>query len=294
MPLEKLRTQIINSSCMRKPVFDLVPEGTSRILDVGCGQGGLLLRLERDKGCSELYGIDMDQQAISNLKPFVEYAEVVDIEGENILPPEYEGYFNVIIMHDFVEHLFDPWQTMANIRRYLKEDGVAIIATPNLMYWKLQYKIASGRFPYGHGTWHPGHLRWYTPASLLDVLAIAGYAVKNYCLALENEAPLSILTNKHKLTTIQLPPVELQKNYPDRKPITVQYPQDIRASYPAFFAGKLIAVCAKGQLLWKPQPITYKVDLLDALTKAVNNPFDLFNPPPMQLLQSGSFPIEEV
>lgn len=292
MTAESLKTSIINSSSMRKGVFDLVPEGTSRILDVGCGRGGLLLRLQRDKGCTGLHGVDMDARAIRELRPFVDYAEVVDIEGEEILPARYHGFFNLIILHDFVEHLFDPWQTLTKIRPYLAEDGVAIIATPNVLYWRLQYEILSGRFPYGHGLWHAGHLRWYTPASLLDVLTIGGFAVRQYCLELAGETPDAALAPGRRLTTIQFPPMELQAKYPELKPLTVQYPHDVRPAYPHFFAPKIIAVCARGPLLWEPQPLTYNIDLLHALTRTVNNPYDLFNPPPLHLLKPGSFPLE--
>ncbi len=294
MPLERLKKHIINSSQMRKGVFSLIPENSSRILDVGCGLGGLLMRLQRDKGCSELYGVDMDKEAIANLRQFVDYAAVVDIEGGQILPDEYKGFFNFIIMHDVVEHLFDPWQTLARIRDFLAEDGLAIISTPNLLFWKLQYEIMSGRFPYGHGLWHSGHLRWYTPASLLNVLAIGGFAVQQYLLDLVGDTPMEALRSTRKLTTIQFPPVEVQHNYPDMKPFTIQYPQDIRPSYPAFFGGKLLAICGKGQLLWKPQPLTYNMELLHRLTKVIDNPYDLFTPPPMRLLKPGSFPLEEV
>ncbi|MDD3310501.1 class I SAM-dependent methyltransferase [Pseudodesulfovibrio sp.] len=293
MTLEQLRISIINSSIMRKAVFEMVPEGASRILDVGCGRGGLLLRLQRDKACTELYGVDMDQDAIARLRHFVDYAGVADIEKEEILPARYKGFFNLVIMHDFVEHLFDPWQTLARIRDYLAEGGLAIISTPNLLHWRLQYEIMSGRFPYGHGIWHPGHLRWYTPASLLTVLAIGGYEVRQYCLELGADATREVIQAKRGLTTIQFPPTEVQRKYPDMPPFTIQYPKDIRPSYAAFFATKLIAVCARGALPCEPQPMTYNVDLIHQLTEAVANPYDLFNPPPMTLLKPGSFPRED-
>ena len=41
-------------------IADLVPAG-SRVLDLGCGNGELLARLQRDKGCSG-YGIEIFSQ----------------------------------------------------------------------------------------------------------------------------------------------------------------------------------------------------------------------------------------
>lgn len=292
MDREQLRTDIINSSIMRKAVFDLIPANASRILDVGCGRGGLLLRLQRDKNCTDLYGVDMDEEAIPKLSQFIDYAAVCDIEREDILPGKYAGHFNFIIMHDFVEHLFDPWQTLTRVRNFLAEDGIAIISTPNLHYWKLQHEIMSGHFPYGHGLWHGGHLRWYTPASLLTVLSIGGLSTQEYCLELPGETDVKRLATSVATSTIQFPPVELQDNYPDMPVYSTEYPKSIRAYYPTFFATKLIAICSKGNLAWEPQPLTYNCNLLHDLTQAVGNPFDIFNPPPMRLMKPGSFPLE--
>lgn len=294
MHREQLRTDIINASVMRKAVFDLIPDNATRILDVGCGCGGLLLRLQRDKGCTELFGVDMDADAIPKLGQFIDHAAVVDIEREEILPEEYEGHFNFIIMHDFVEHLFDPWLTLTRVRKFLAEDGVAIISTPNLHYWQLQHEIMSGRFPYGHGLWHGGHIRWYTPASLLTVLSIGGFSVENYCLELPGDVDLTLLARQEPLTTIQFPPMEMQEKYPDKPVYTVQYPQNIRQYYPVYFSTKLIAICTKGNLFWEPQPLTYNCDLLHTLTQAVSNRFDVFNPPPMQCIKPNSFPVESI
>ena len=47
---------VIQSSAFRRNMYHMVPDGASRILDIGCGDGALLLRLQRDKSCTELYG----------------------------------------------------------------------------------------------------------------------------------------------------------------------------------------------------------------------------------------------
>ncbi|CCH49357.1 class I SAM-dependent methyltransferase [Pseudodesulfovibrio piezophilus] len=289
---DQLKMDIVNSSLMRKAVYDLVPAKTSRILDVGCGRGGLLLRLQRDKQCAELFGVDMDRDAIAQLRRYIDYAAVVDIEREPILPDEFKGYFNLIIMHDFVEHLFDPWLTLTRVREFLAPGGKAIISTPNFHYWKLQYEILSGHFPYGHGLWHGGHIRWYTPSSLLTLLSIGGYQVDDYMLELPGEANIDQLSCSAPLSTVHYPPVELQPNYPGKHVYSSDYRRNIRPYYPAFFGMKLIAVCTKGTLFWEPVPLTYDCERLSQLTLAVENPFSIFCPPPMKLVRPLDFPFE--
>jgi len=289
MDHEELRIDIINSSVMRKTVYDLIPENASRILDVGCGRGGILLRLQRDKNCTELFGVDIDKDAILKLDQFIDHASASNIETEEILPKEFEGHFNYIIMHDVVEHLFDPWFTLTRIRPFLAENGVAIISTPNLHYWKLQHEIMSGRFSYGPGLMHAGHLRWYTPSSLLTVLEIGGFSTQEYYQVLVDAESLQKLGTVKEIKTVQFPPAELQDKYPDLPIYSVEYPKDIRAYYPTFYTHKLIAVCTKGNLIWKPAPLTYNCALLHKLTKEVNNPFDIFNPLPTRLLKLSQF-----
>lgn len=293
MNLEQLRIDIINTSRRRKAVCDMIPENASRILEVGCGQGGILLRLQRDKGCTELHGVDMDVEAIKALRHFVDGAEVGNIERGDVYPEKYKGYFKYIILHDVVEHLFDPWFTMTKIREFLADDGVAIIATPNLHHWEIQHEIMSGKFTYGPGIWHSGHLRWYTPASLLNVLGIAGYAVQEYFFEMTGIADVKSLYSQKNRQVVQFPPVELQDRFPDKPVYTVQYPQDISAYYPIFFGFKLLAVCSKGELGWEPEPLTYNCAFLQELTKAMENTFDVFNPPPMLPIKQGVYPMEE-
>ncbi|WP_319582711.1 class I SAM-dependent methyltransferase [uncultured Pseudodesulfovibrio sp.] len=290
MDLEELREESIKSSIGRKGVCDLIPEGASRILEVGCGWGGILLRLQRDKGCTELCGVDMDPEAARRVGPFIDRVELRDIEHDEIFSPEYKGFFKYIILHDVVEHLYDPWLTMARIREFLADDGRLIVATPNLHYWALQHEILSGRFPYGPGLWHTGHLRWYTPVSLLNILSIGGFQVNEYYLEITSEVDMKALGKLGKLQEVQFPPVELQARYPDKPVFTVTYPKNIRQYYVTFFGQKLIAVCGKGHLFWNPQPATYNCPLVKQLTESVGNPYDVFNPPPMRPIQPGYFP----
>ncbi len=131
---------VIEASAFRRNVYNLIPEGASHVLDFGCGTGGLLLRLKRDKKCTELYGVEVVPDEVEFLrtavdKVWVTNVEVGDFESEFA---GHKGFFNWIILHDVVEHLFDPWFTLTKIRSLLAPDGKVIIATPNLHYWGLQ------------------------------------------------------------------------------------------------------------------------------------------------------------
>lgn len=272
---------IIERATFRRNVYNMVPHGCSRVLDFGCGTGGLLLRLMRDKECTELYGIEVDPGITQELQQFVDKVWHINIENDDSALADHKGFFNCIILHDVVEHLYDPWFTLTKIRKLLAPEGKVIIATPNIHYWGLQHEIMSGRFPYGPGLWHTGHLRWYTPLSLIELMVIGGLTIEKISLEIPEQVSFSRLANTAALTEVQFPPMELQANHSGKAVYTVNYTRDIKKYYPVFHAHKIIAECTRGELLMEPGPMTYSCPTLAALRDAIDLPFDIHNPPDM-------------
>lgn len=272
---------IIGTSTFRRNVYNLVPDNATRILDFGCGNGALLLRLQRDKNCTDLYGIEIDRNVSLPLKQHISRLWNINIEEDFSQLEEYQGFFDYIIMHDVVEHLYDPWFTLSKIRTLLSENGTIIIATPNIHHWRLQYQIHSGLFPYGHGLWHTGHLRWYTPISFIELLLTCSLEIREIFLEIPDNIDLARLDRAGTLRHLQIPPPEFQKDpaFPNR--YTVSYEQDIRRYFPVFYAHKIIGHCKKGELLFEPKPMAYDCARMEAIRQALNLPFNIFNPPRM-------------
>jgi SAM-dependent methyltransferase len=283
MQANQLRDKIIASEVFRRNVFNLVPEGASRVLDFGCGTGALALRLQRDKGCSEIYGVEIHAELIRDLAKLIDGTFSVNIERRNeSLDPRFRDFFKYIILHDVVEHFYDPWFALSKLRAYLAPEGRMLIATPNFHYWELQHTILCGDFPYGPGLWHTGHLRWYTVRSLLELVTLCGFTVESIYLEIPDTVDLSSREQQQELTAVHLPPVELAERYPDRKPLVLSYPSDVKAYYPAFLAHKLIFVCGnRKNFVVEPGEMVYNCARLQQLRNALDNPFDVFNPPAM-------------
>jgi 2-polyprenyl-3-methyl-5-hydroxy-6-metoxy-1,4-benzoquinol methylase len=129
---DRLMNVIIDNTPFRRNVFNMIPEGAGRILDFGCGEGGLILRLKRDKACTDLHALEIDPQDTVRLEGLVDHVWRADYEKGEALPPEYAGYFNYVILHDVVEHLFDPWVTLSRVRELVADGGRMIVSTPNI------------------------------------------------------------------------------------------------------------------------------------------------------------------
>ena len=138
-----------------------------RILEVGCGDAGFLVALEKILGnrC-ELIGLDYSIAGValpadSKIKLFKGNARTAPIEGT----------FDVILMYDVLEHLSDPVGSLMHIRRYLKADGVLIGHVPN---WNSLWRRVFPRL--WSGLQVPRHMSFFIPETLRKTLEKAGFA----------------------------------------------------------------------------------------------------------------------
>jgi len=94
---------------------------SSRILDVGCGEGIFLQHLA-EIGFTNLTGVD----------PFVE-KEINSPNGVRILKStlsDLDGVYDFIVFNHSFEHLADPAGAMRDVRRLLAVDGLCMIRVP--------------------------------------------------------------------------------------------------------------------------------------------------------------------
>ena len=102
-----------------------MPSGSSA-LDVGCGVGILLARLNTERQC-KVFGVDISHKAI-------EIAKQAGIPGLScqlpILPLD-SDFFDVVIATEVIEHLLDPKKTIDQMCRVLRGNGTMILSTPN-------------------------------------------------------------------------------------------------------------------------------------------------------------------
>jgi SAM-dependent methyltransferase len=92
----------------------------ARILDVGCGSGGLLRRMQRH-GFKDLTGVDPYTSIQADEPGFrVRRAELTSVEG---------GY-DLIMLHHVLEHLVDPQQSLQEARARLSPRGRILVRIP--------------------------------------------------------------------------------------------------------------------------------------------------------------------
>jgi ubiquinone/menaquinone biosynthesis C-methylase UbiE len=119
-------------------IAQALPLNIEKALDLGCGQGDLLVMLAEK--AQEAIGFDycniMVETTSENLKDF-RNVKVRCAPAECLPLPD--SYVDVIILADVIEHLVDPISCIRECWRVLKPGGRFIITTPNGVverFWK--------------------------------------------------------------------------------------------------------------------------------------------------------------
>ncbi len=101
----------------------------ARILDAGCGTGGLLRRLARWEPTWQLHGIDFSAAACAFARE--RCGEKVEIVEASALALPYEaGSFDAILSADVMCQLRDPATAFREMARVLRPGGVALVNAP--------------------------------------------------------------------------------------------------------------------------------------------------------------------
>jgi 2-polyprenyl-3-methyl-5-hydroxy-6-metoxy-1,4-benzoquinol methylase len=136
----------------------------TKVLDVGCGVGTLVLYLA-DLG-AEATGWDISKRAITianQARQDLELKNAKFIKGEIKKKKSTEEVQDLVISTEVIEHILDDKKFLADLVSHLRVGGVLLLSTPsseNKLYKMGYYKNFDREV---------GHLRRYTKASLLKL-----------------------------------------------------------------------------------------------------------------------------
>jgi len=100
----------------------------ARILDVGCGDGGIAIALAQ--AGAQVKAVDPDPQRLRKLAEYsIQRLETEITGGETLREPD--CFYDAVILNDVLEHTENPGLVLQNCRNCLKPGGVIYITTPN-------------------------------------------------------------------------------------------------------------------------------------------------------------------
>jgi len=100
------------------------------VLDAPCGSGyGSSVLVSR---AGRVYGVDIHSGAVSHAQEFFPHSNTFFHTGniEDMLTLFPERIFDTVVSFEGIEHLHNPLQFLAEIRRILNENGSLVISTP--------------------------------------------------------------------------------------------------------------------------------------------------------------------
>jgi len=142
-----------------------------RCLEIGCGNGWILAAL-RDQGWR---GVGAERTADS--ARFARHQLGLPMFVGPLDAVRHGADFDLIVLHQVLEHLPDPMATLRHCARLLRPGGTLIVAVPNLASW--QFRFAREHWLHLDVPRHLGH---FTPACLRSALATVNLEVvhENY------------------------------------------------------------------------------------------------------------------
>lgn len=106
----------------------LSSEKRGKVLDVPANEGVLAQRIQKlgfDVWCGD---IDPERFKVTTLR--------CDYTDLNQRWPYADGFFDIVICTEGIEHLENPWHVIREINRVLKMEGVLFMSTPNVLSLK--------------------------------------------------------------------------------------------------------------------------------------------------------------
>ena len=169
-------------------------ECNSSVLDVGCGDGTLLVNLTRDKNISGR-GIELDEQMI--LECIGKGLAVIQHDIEKRLSNFADDSFDYVILSQTLQTVANPEKVLKELLRIGKK---VIVSFPNFAHWRCRLQLAlcgkapvSEKLPYG---WHD--------SPNIHFLSMKDF--ENFCADLNIKIEKKIPITKNRLSPVKLIP----------------------------------------------------------------------------------------
>lgn len=209
-------------------ILDGLPNTGLRILNVGGGDGADLWHAAEG---NEIHLLDGSPSGVEGARKRGFVAHLADLEKPLDYP---DGYFDVVVAKDILEHLISPAKLLAELHRVLKPDGRLVVSVPNHFYLTLRLRILFGgnliwKTAFHDHTryyreWDYMHFRFFTYRGFLEFLDLGGFKVERKFWDIGNLAHYTDPRAFHLHMTAKY----------ERRPLTPKARFYFRVGHPAF------------------------------------------------------------
>jgi SAM-dependent methyltransferase len=140
---------------------------SSALLDIGCGRGAFLRRIDRAGWRGPLRGLEPDPLTADLARKEVDIPVDVGTLEETAIEP---GSAGTVVMRHVIEHVRDPRAALERVAEILEANGRLYLATPDA---RALAASVFGRFWHGYDP--PRHLFSFTSNGLRQLLESCGF-----------------------------------------------------------------------------------------------------------------------
>lgn len=148
----------------------------ARILELGCAAGATAKQFKSALSPERYVGLEMEPEVAEQARAHLSEVHVVDL---NATAPEALGLakesFDLLLALDVLEHLYNPWDVLADYSELLAPGGHAVLSIPNVANVAVIQQLAQGKWQYeSAGLLDATHIRFFTRESIGQLVTGAG------------------------------------------------------------------------------------------------------------------------
>ena len=204
----------------------------ARLLDLGCNEGSLTLRLAAKIGARKICGVEIIEKSADAAKK--KGIKVFSGDLDKKFPFE-NDFFDVVHAGYVIEHLYHPDIFVSEIFRILKPGGYSVISTENLSSWHNIAALVLGRQAFSQhiserfnigNVFSPhykkrmrsedsgSHVKIFTYYGLKEIFQLYGFKVERMMSAGYYPFPRPIATIFSKLDPLHAPFIAIKARKP--------------------------------------------------------------------------------
>ncbi len=161
-------------------LLKLVPAGAQAVLEIGCGAGAFGSAVKATRPDCRVTGVELHGPAADRAGERLDQLIAGSIEDPGVQQQLGDHAFDTLVAGDVLEHLIDPWATLAALDRCLKPGAQILVCLPNVQHWSMVDRTLSGLWVYqDEGLMDRTHLRWFSRTTALMLLRGVGWEPVN-------------------------------------------------------------------------------------------------------------------
>jgi SAM-dependent methyltransferase len=122
----------------------VLPDKNASVLDIGCGNGGLLLALKHS-GYNNVTGLDPSRKCVATVR-----GQGINALAGDIFSADFDAQFDCIILSHVLEHIYDLRGAVRRLTSWLRVDGISYVEVPDASRYSDYYVVPYYYFDIEH------------------------------------------------------------------------------------------------------------------------------------------------